>query len=578
MVAMRTGRLVLPVILLLAATSVPAQEKPRALVFEHLDRWTHARGARHLLEASGFEVQPLPAKVPERLTGVDLILFGSFASESRDYKAWVLQHRRRLLEFMKAGGVVMQFTQADQTESVPPFLPEGLEARRGDRDFPDLLVLEPDHPLLAGFPLGKGTPKTLALPRHLKRPASWESLEAAKGFRILLTSDVELEHPALLEGAVGRGRLLLTSLFLDKVLDPEGKPKGAPGIQKAAGRFFKNLVAYVLSVRAGAAPAVKPTPPYVPPPPLPFVRGSWTLVVLPDTQVYVMRHPHIFDSQTMWIVKNRRKHNIAFVLHVGDIVNNNNLPQWKNAKKSLQVLDGKVPYALAPGNHDFGAGGRADSRETMFNLFFPLERARKQPTFGGVFEAKRLDNSYHLFTAGGVDWIALALEFGPRNEVVAWAGRVLEDHPDRQAILATHAYLYSDDTRYDRSRRPDQFWNPYRYGVSGQPGGVNDGEDLWQKLVSRHASMAFVVCGHVLNDGLGLLSSRGRAGRTVHQMLANYQMKNQGGDGYLRLLEFLPGRRRVQVKTYSPYRDRYRTDPQNQFVLEWEPEKAGHKE
>jgi len=575
---MRTLRLVLPVILLLTAVAVPAQKKPTALVFEHVDRWTHARGARHLLEAAGFSVHPLPAGAPERLTAVDLVLFGSFSSESRDYKAWITRHRQRLLEFMQAGGVVMQFTQADQTESVPPLLPEGLEARRGDRDFSNLIVLEPDHPLLKGLPLGKGTPKTLVLPRHLKRPASWESLEAEKGFRILLTSDVELEHPAFLEGAVGRGRLLLTSLFLDKVQDSKGKPKGPPAIRKAAGRFFQNLAAYVLSVRAGTAPAVKPTPEYVPPPPLPFVRGSWTLVMLPDTQVYVMRYPHIFDSQTRWIVKNRRKHNIAFVLHVGDIVNNNNLPQWKHARNSLRILDGKVPYALAPGNHDFGTKGRADTRETMFNLLFPLERARKQPTFGGVFEADRLDNSYHLFSAGGVDWITLALEFGPRDEVVAWAGRVLEDHPDRQAVLATHAYLYSDDTRYDHRRRPDQHWNPYRYGVSGQSGGVNDGEDLWQKLVSRHANMAFVVSGHVLNDGLGLLSSQGRSGRTVHQMLANYQMKNQGGDGYLRLLEFLPGNRRIQVKTYSPYRNRYKTDPQNQFVLEWKPEKADHEE
>ena len=56
------------------------------------------------------------------------------------------------------------------------------------------------------------------------------------------------------------------------------------------------------------------------------------------------------------------------------------------------------------------------------------------------------------------------------------------------------------------------------------------------------------------------------------------QMKNQGGDGYLRLLEFLPGNRRIQVKTYSPYRNRYKTDPQNQFVLEWKPEKADHEE
>ena len=56
---------------------------------------------------------------------------------------------------------------------------------------------------------------------------------------------------------------------------------------------------------------------------------------------------------------------------------------------------------------------------------------------------------------------------------------------DRHAILLTHAYLYSDETRYDWPvRQREQNWNPNGYGVA-KLAPVNDGEALWQKLVSR---------------------------------------------------------------------------------------------
>ena len=96
---------------------------------------------------------------------------------------------------------------------------------------------------------------------------------------------------------------------------------------------------------------------------------------------------------------------------------------------------------------------------------------------------------------------------------------------------------------------------------------VNDGEELWQKLVKDRANMRFTLNGHVLNDGLGYLASDGTAKNTVHQILANYQMKEYGGEAYLRLLEFLPDGQTVQVKTYSPALDKYKTDVDNQFTL-----------
>jgi len=75
----------------------------------------------------------------------------------------------------------------------------------------------------------------------------------------------------------------------------------------------------------------------------------------------------------------------------------------------------------------------------------------------------------------------------------------------------------------------------------------------------------------VLEDGLGRLSSTNDFGQVVHQMLVNYQIKTLGGEGFLRLVEFLPDGRTVQVKAYSPFRGTYKTDPENQFTLTLDP-------
>src|SRR4249919_2658117 len=64
-----------------------------------------------------------------------------------------------------------------------------------------------------------------------------------------------------------------------------------------------------------------------PPKPAP---GAFTIAVLPDTQFYSERFPETYQAQTKWIVENRESYRIAYVLHLGDIVNHNKPWQWKN--------------------------------------------------------------------------------------------------------------------------------------------------------------------------------------------------------------------------------------------------------
>lgn len=97
---------------------------------------------------------------------------------------------------------------------------------------------------------------------------------------------------------------------------------------------------------------------------------------------------------------------------------------------------------------------------------------------------------------------------------------------------------------------------------------VSDGEELWQNLVNKHENFICTLNGHVLNDGLGRVTTKTNGGRAVPQMLVNFQMKPQGGDGWLRLMEFSADGRRVKVVDYSPTRNERNESKQNKFAFD----------
>ena len=257
---------------------------------------------------------------------------------------------------------------------------------------------------------------------------------------------------------------------------------------------------------------------------------SWSLVILPDTQYYSEQYPGLFHLQTQWVLENRDKYNIVYVLQNGDVTNNNSKTQWQRASRALARLDGKVPYAIS---------------------------------FG------KMDNTCHTFNAAGQDYLILCLEFGPRNEVLQWANRVIEKHSTHKVITMTHAYLYSDSTRYNwQQKGSQQKWNPHSYPFAqSDTTTVNDGQQIWDKLVRKHSNCFMTVNGHVCNDGLGFLTSRADHGNDVHQMLVNFQMLAEGGGAWLRILNFQPHNKTISVKDYSPLYEEFNTSADNQFTI-----------
>lgn len=320
-------------------------------------------------------------------------------------------------------------------------------------------------------------------------------------------------------------------------------------------RMLRGLLLVALALAQTAAFAA---------PPAPVDKGGFTLAVIPDSQHYTWKNPEIYEQQTRWIAANIEKHNIVFLLHVGDITQHNKREHWENARKAHAAYSGRLPAAYVPGNHDLGERGKTDSRQSYFSEYIPLASYREQPGFGGVYdrEPARTENSWHTFDAGGRSWLVLALEFAPRDDVLRWAGEVVATHPKHSVIVITHAYMRASKDRYDRTilkTQSDGTTAPIasldKYPLSSKPGngGFNDAGDMWRKFISQHANIALVLCGHTCTSAH--LESKGKHGNTVQQVLVDYQSTPNEKNGWFRLLQFQPDGLTVRVRDYTPLLD-----------------------
>ncbi len=294
------------------------------------------------------------------------------------------------------------------------------------------------------------------------------------------------------------------------------------------------------------------------------------IVLLPDTQTYTEKYPEILSSQLEWLAKNSSK--IDFVLQQGDLTQNNNNKEWEIVKNAFSKIDLKLPYILAVGNHDMGSGpGKfADIRNSdLYNQYFKYSDFSTRKYFGGAFEKEKLDNAYYLLNTGKIKWLILTLEFGPRNEALDWANEIAAKYPERLIIINTHAYMYDDNTRIGVGDK----WRPHGYGVGKETGNraVNDGEQIWDKLINKNPNIRFVFSGHILNSGVGTLISTNQAGLPVYQMLANYQEgvkgSTNGGNGFLRILNFNLKKNTIHIQTYSPFLKAHKLEASQTFTL-----------
>ena len=292
------------------------------------------------------------------------------------------------------------------------------------------------------------------------------------------------------------------------------------------------VLALVGLLSAGAAAELTPAP-----------EGSFSIVVLPDTQTYAAVKPEIFHAETQWIVDNLSRQRIKFVSHVGDIVDRNVTAQWQVARDAMDRLHGVVPYGFSVGNHDMVT---ATGDCSLFQQFFPASRFEQFAWYGDSY--KNNSSSFQLFSAEGLDFVIVHLECNAPDDVLAWADRVLKEHSARRAIVTTHMYLgplhrpTTSEGWYD-DPKGRMLWKKCR-GPRG-----NTPEEMWQKCFSKHENLFLICCGDQSRTQAMRRAVEGSRGNTVYEVLSDYH------EGSLRLCRFLPDEDLIEVWTYRPHQD-----------------------
>lgn len=280
----------------------------------------------------------------------------------------------------------------------------------------------------------------------------------------------------------------------------------------------------------------------------------FSIVVLPDTQYYTSQTSYdLFDRQMLWIANNEAAYNIKFVMHMGDITNDNTTAQWAVARAAYNILDSTgIPYSVLPGNHDYkGDGAGVEWAEvafrdlTKYNANFGPQKFTGKPWYGGNKGNSTTDNAnnFCLFEVGDQKFLVISLEFCPRKDTMTWANNLIAQYPDRRVIVATHGYMTTNGA-YMGSYEND-------YALIGA-----GGSDLWNEMVSRHSNMLMAMCGHVTESVVN--TKTGWGGNTIYEMLVDYQSEKPRnltspnlGNGWLRILTFNPDSNTISASTVS---------------------------
>ena len=313
------------------------------------------------------------------------------------------------------------------------------------------------------------------------------------------------------------------------------------------------LVAVAVSAQTGGGSSAAPS----------FDPGSnrFTVAVIPDTQ-------YLFDDDRgdsepvtaafNWMVENRGAKNIAFAAGLGDVTQDGLQNEVDRADAAYKILDrAKLPYSVLAGNHDINSGTNDTRPESPFSKAFGPQRYAGMPTYLGA--SANGYNSAHRFTAGGRQWLVLALDWRLSTTGTAWAQSILDANKTVPTIVTTHETLGGN--------------------AAGDASLTSYGQTLWTNLIKKNDQVILSLSGH--NWPVARTTLKNDFGHDVYLNLADYQDMYYGGAGMIRTYAFDLDRNTIDVETFSPWIQRQkeadrnvherqlmeRTEPQSRFSL-----------
>ena len=250
-------------------------------------------------------------------------------------------------------------------------------------------------------------------------------------------------------------------------------------------------------------------------------KKTFTIVAIPDTQVYSEESAltPIFKAQIDWILANRENENIVFVTHLGDVVDNSgDMEQWNNAMWALDPLfdaPDDFPYSICQGNHD---------GIEFAEYLGPESYAGKKWYIGSSLNKL---NHAQVFRAGNRRFLHINFQKDPDAEAFLWAQSIMDKRKYRSmpVIVSTHDYVM--------------------YGGRGPTGRI-----IWDEFIRENPRIFMVLNGHTHTEYAFV--SHNDDNKPVYQMLSDYQDRENGGNGLMRLIHINEDNGTISVETFSP--------------------------
>jgi hypothetical protein len=250
---------------------------------------------------------------------------------------------------------------------------------------------------------------------------------------------------------------------------------------------------------------------------------------MPDTQ-YLFDGPSIdkapVEASLRHLLEHGREENIVFLSHLGDLTQNGAKEECAAIGEAFRLLDRRgVGYSVLAGNHDVRSSTDDQRGSSPYLDVFGPDRFKGKSTYGGASPDGY--NTFHLFEAGGRQWMVLALDWRLSAKGFAWAEQVMAEHPRTPVILTTHELVDEDDSLSTYGRK------------------------LWDQLIADHDQIFLTLNGHYWPAARA--TRENAAGNEVHLHLTNYQNRYFGGAAMIRLYRFDLDRNTIDVETISPW-------------------------
>lgn len=275
-----------------------------------------------------------------------------------------------------------------------------------------------------------------------------------------------------------------------------------------------------------------------------------SIVHVTDTQYLSEGYPEEYERITRWIVDLAQRQSLAAVVHTGDLVQSWVDPDQSDARARIEferasaaqriLEEAGLATTVLPGNHDTKRGIDA----ALYNEYFGPDRYVDAPGFVAPIEPADATSSYTIVRAGPAPVLVLSIGYGYGERELAWAERVVQQHPDHNVIVATHEHLTPLTTVDPARRATDNRW-------------LSRADELWERVIAPNRNVVAVLAGHY--HGLGAIvtpDAGGIEGHDVVELLADYQeFRTDSGEratGFLRLLQWDLAAGQLLVDTYSP--------------------------